>query len=47
MIQSLVAAVSKTGPTFVWRGILALIAAIGLAYPGLTATLLTYAFGTS
>jgi uncharacterized membrane protein HdeD (DUF308 family) len=32
MIQSVVAAVSKTWPTFVWRGILALILALALAY---------------
>ena len=46
MIQSVAASVSKTWPTFAWRGILALIlAAIAFAYPGQTATVLTYAFG--
>jgi uncharacterized membrane protein HdeD (DUF308 family) len=46
MIQSVVAAVSKTWPTFLWRGILALIlAAIVFAYPGQTTMVLTYAFG--
>jgi uncharacterized membrane protein HdeD (DUF308 family) len=46
MVQSVVAAVSKTWPTFLWRGILALIlAAIVFAYPGPTTIALTYAFG--
>src|SRR6202049_2560799 len=46
MIQSVADSVSKTWPTFVWRGILALIlAAIAFAYPGQTAAVLTYAFG--
>ncbi|MCU1334410.1 MAG: hypothetical protein JWM08_3402 [Candidatus Angelobacter sp.] len=47
MIQSVVAAVSETGPTSLWRGILPLVlAAIVFAYPpGRTATFLTHAFG--
>jgi uncharacterized membrane protein HdeD (DUF308 family) len=46
MIQSVANSVSKTGPTFIWRGIFALIlAAIAFAYPGQTATVLAYAFG--
>lgn len=46
MLQSVATSVSKTWPTFAWRGLLALIlAAIAFAYPGQTATVLTYAFG--
>lgn len=46
MVQSVVASVSKTWSTFVWRGVFALIlAAIAFAYPGQTATVLAYAFG--
>ncbi len=46
MVQSVATMVSKTWPTFVWRGIFALIlGVIAFAYPGQTATVLTYAFG--
>ena len=46
MIQSVATSVSNTWPTFVWRGVLALIlAAIAFIYPGQTATVLAYAFG--
>jgi uncharacterized membrane protein HdeD (DUF308 family) len=46
MLESVAASVSKTWPTFAWRGVLALIlAVIAFAYPGPTATVLTYAFG--
>ncbi len=46
MVQSLATSVSKTWPTFIWRGIFALIlGVIAFAYPGQTATVLTYAFG--
>lgn len=46
MVQSLATSVSKTWPTFIWRGIFALIlGVIAFAYPGQTATVLTFAFG--
>jgi uncharacterized membrane protein HdeD (DUF308 family) len=46
MVESVFASASKTWPTFVWRGVLALIlAAIAFAYPGQTSTVLSYAFG--
>jgi len=46
MVQSAVASISRVWPTFLWRGIFALIlAVVAFAYPGQTATVLTYAFG--
>lgn len=46
MVQAVVASASKAWPTFVARGVLALIlAVIAFAYPGQTSAVLTYAFG--
>jgi uncharacterized membrane protein HdeD (DUF308 family) len=46
MMQSVITSASKLWPTFVWRGVFALIlAAIAFAYPGQTATVVAYAFG--
>lgn len=46
MLQNVASSASKTWPTFVWRGVLALIlGAIAFGYPWQTATVLTYAFG--
>jgi uncharacterized membrane protein HdeD (DUF308 family) len=46
MLQSMATSISNTWPTFLWRGIFALIlGVIAFAYPGGTAVALTYAFG--
>jgi uncharacterized membrane protein HdeD (DUF308 family) len=46
MLQSVATSISNTWPTFLWRGIFALIlAVIAFVYPGGTALALTYAFG--
>jgi uncharacterized membrane protein HdeD (DUF308 family) len=45
MLQSVATSISNTWPTFLWRGIFALIlAAVAFVYPGGTALALTYAF---
>ena len=46
MLQSVATSISNTWPTFLWRGIFALIlAAVAFVYPGGTALALTYVFG--